>query len=100
MMKRPGSFTKEAAEGLAIQALTFIAADPDRLGTFLSISGIGPDQIREAAETPGFLNGVLDHIAADESLLTGFAAEAGLTPPEVMRARAVLGGNHWEREVP
>ncbi len=99
-MNRAGSFTKEAAEGLAIQALSFIASDPDRLGTFLAISGIGPDQIRAAAAAPGFLGGVLDHIAADEALLTAFAAEAGLTPPQVMRARAALGGDHWEREVP
>jgi len=99
-MKRRGSFTTEGAETLAIQALSFIASDPERLGTFLAISGIGPDQIRTAATEPGFLTGVLDHVASDESLLVAFARDAGIKPEEVMRARGALGGADWEREVP
>jgi hypothetical protein len=93
------SMTPEAAEGLAIQALTFIAGDSERLGRFLAITGIGPAEIRSAAREPGFLIGVLDHLAADERLLAAFAAEAGVDPSDIGKALAALGG-HWEREIP
>jgi len=90
--KRPLFGNREAAESLAIQALSFIAAEPERLGRFLAISGIGPDQIRAAAREPLFLAGVLDHIASDERLLVAFAAEIGVDPSVVARARTALGG--------
>jgi uncharacterized protein DUF3572 len=90
---------QEAAEELAIAALGFIAAEPERLGRFLAVTGIGPETIRDAAREPQFLGGVLDHIAGDERLLLAFASENGLDPSEVNRARDVLVG-HWERDVP
>ena len=64
-MKPGSSLTEEAAEGLAIQALTFIAGDGERLGRFLATTGIGPAQIRAAAQEPSFLLGVLDYLAPD-----------------------------------
>jgi Protein of unknown function (DUF3572) len=98
-MKPGSSLTEEAAEGLAIQALTFIAGDGERLGRFLATTGIGPAQIRAAAQEPGFLVGVLDYLAGDERLLSEFAAETGNDPAHVGKALAALGG-HWEREIP
>jgi Protein of unknown function (DUF3572) len=98
-MKLRPSLTQEAAEGLAIQALTFIAGDGERLGRFLAITGIGPAQIRAAAQESGFLIGVLDYIAGDERLLSAFATETGRNPGDVGKALAALGG-HWEREIP
>jgi hypothetical protein len=98
-MKLRPSLTQEAAEDLAIQALTFIAGDSERLGRFLAITGIGPAQIRAAAQEPGFLIGVLDHLAGDERLLSAFAAETGVDPAQIGKALAALGG-HWERDVP
>jgi len=91
---------KEVAESLAIQVLTFLADDPERLGRFLAESGIGPGEIRAAAREPGFLRGLIDHLAANERLLTAFAAEAGVDPADIGRAQAALGGVQWEREVP
>ena len=99
-MKLRPPLTQQAAEGLAIQALTFIAGDGERLGRFLAVTGIGPTEIRLAARESGFLIGVLDHLAGDESLLTAFAAEAGVDPGDIDKARAALGGGAWEREVP
>jgi hypothetical protein len=98
-MKARPSGTKEAAETLAIQALGFLAEEPERLGAFLSITGIAHEDIRQAAREPGFLAGVLDHMLADESLLITFADNAGLDPASVARARRALGGN-WERDLP
>ena len=98
-MKPAPSLTQQAAEGLAIQALTFIAGDGERLGRFLATTGIGPAQIRAAAREPGFLIGVLDYLAGDERLLSAFAAETGVNPADIGKAIAALG-DHWEREIP
>jgi hypothetical protein len=87
-----------AAEGLAIAALGFIAAEPDRLGRFLAMTGIGPESIRDAAREPRFLGGVLDHIVADEELLLAFAAERDIDPEHVVLARDLLVGGRWERD--
>ena len=58
------------------------------------------EMIRAAASDPAFLAGVLDHVASDEPLLLAVAEHAGVKPEAVMRARAALSGQAWEREVP
>jgi len=89
-----------AAQELAIAALGFIAAEPERLGRFLAMTGIGPASIRDAAREPRFLAGVLDHVAGDEALLRAFAEEHDFDPDTVMRAREALAGATWERDTP
>jgi hypothetical protein len=89
-----------AAEELAIAALGFIAGEPEQLGRFLAMTGIGPNSLRDAARDPRFLAGVLDHVAADEALLLAFAAANEIDPEAVMRARDVLTGGHLERDMP
>jgi hypothetical protein len=99
-MKLGPPLTQRAAEGLAIQALTFIAGDDARLQSFLAATGLGPAEIRAASTEPGFLAGVLGYLAADDRLIADFAAETGCDPADVGRAYAALGGEPWEREVP
>ena len=89
--------TRDAAEGLAIQALTYIAGDAEQLGRFLAVTGIGPTEIRAAAREPAFLAGVLDYLSSDEPLLTAFAAKAQIDPASIETARAALG-SAWERD--
>ena len=89
-----------AAGELAIRALGFIAADPEELSRFLALTGIEPSAIRAAAAEPGFLGGVLAYIAGNERTLMTFAAQAGIAPEEIEKARTVLAGVDWEREVP
>jgi len=98
-MKARSRPTKEAAEMLAIQALAFISEDPDRLGGFLSVTGLTIEGIRDAARQSGFLSGVLDHMLGNESLLMAFADSAALDPADVARARGALGGE-WHRDSP
>jgi hypothetical protein len=98
-MKAPLRPQREAAEMLAIQALGFIAEDPERLNRFLGMSGIPPERMRAAAREPGFLAGVLEHMLGEESLLIAFAASTGIDPAEVARARSALGGQQ-ERNMP
>src|SRR5689334_11670966 len=72
-MRQRSSLTREGAEGLAVQALTFIAGDGERLGRFLVATGIGPTEIRTAAREPGFLTGVLEYMSSDDTLIAAFA---------------------------
>jgi hypothetical protein len=97
-MNQRYSNSTEAAEGIAIQALTFLASDPVQLERFLALTGLDRSSIRAAAGQPGFLAGVLDHLASDESLLVSFATEIDLTPADVERARAALSGPRWHRD--
>ena len=100
-MKKPLPAAREAAQTLAVQALTFIAEDPERMGRFLAVTGLEPGQIRAAAREEGFFAGVLEHMLGDESLLVAFADSAGIDPAEIARARAALGrGRKWERDLP
>jgi Protein of unknown function (DUF3572) len=98
-MAKAASMSREAAELLAIQGLSFLAQDPERLGRFLALSGIGPEAIRAAARQAEFLAGILDHLASDETLLVAFAAEAGIAPAEVAKARIALGGHPGRDEI-
>jgi len=84
---------------LAIQALGFIAEEPERLNAFLNATGLEVERLRKSANAPGFLGGVLEHMLADESLLLAFATSAAIDPAEVARARHALG-RLWERDIP
>jgi hypothetical protein len=97
---RRDSVDREAAESLAVQALTYLADEPERLGRFVALSGLPPDQIRLAASEPDFLAGVLEYLSSDESLLLGFADHVRVDPLEIGRAQAALAGHRWEREIP
>jgi len=99
-MAKGVQITRKIAENLAIQALGFLAGDPERLGAFLAATGIGPEMIRKAAADPSFLAGLLDHVCGDEGLLIAVAGHAGVAPQDVEHAQAVLAGRPWQREVP
>jgi hypothetical protein len=91
-LKKMQSASVDSARSLAVGALAFIAADSDRLSRFLSLTGLGPDNLRTAAADPAFLGSVLDYLVTDEGLLVEFAADAGLKPEAVARAHAALCG--------
>ena len=99
MRSNRSSIALQAAEKQAILALGFIAEEPKRLASFLTATGLQADSIRQAAQQPGFLGGVLEHILGDERLLIAFAQSAGIDPAEVARAAAALGGR-WESDLP
>lgn len=99
-MKQVPQLTRDRAEALAIQALTFIAGDAERLGRFLAVTGIGPAEIRKAAGEPGFLAGVLEYMTSDDRLIGAFADETGINAADVDKARDTLAGTPWERELP
>jgi hypothetical protein len=98
-MAKRSAITREAAEALAVQALAYLAQEPERLVRFLDLAGLSPSSIRAAARDPRFLSGVLEHIAGDERLLLAFAQSAEVPPAEIDAARETLTGR-WERDVP
>ena len=99
-MKKPVHNPREVAEIVAIQALTFVAGDPERLGLFLAESGLGPETLRTAAANPQFLASVLDFVLRDDATVKAFADATQLHPTNVAAARQVLGDPDWERDVP
>lgn len=81
------------AEAIALQALAFIAADEDLLGSFMNLSGFDPAQLRAAAGDPAFLGGVLDFLMQDDRTVLDFCGAAGIDPPTLTRARYALPGS-------
>lgn len=86
----PARRTRSAVdpEFIAIQALTFIASNPDHAERFLALSGIEYGDLRQAAADPDFLLGVMDYVVGDEPLLLLVAGETGITPEAVVQAHA------------
>ncbi|MEI2384159.1 DUF3572 domain-containing protein [Breoghania sp. JC706] len=85
--------TPQEAEGIAVEALSFIAREPDHLGRFLAVSGLGPETLRDAASEPGFLAGVLEFLMSDEPLLLAFTENARIRPTMVAVAHFRLVGS-------
>ncbi len=99
-MRKPVHNPREVAEIVAIQALSFVAGDPERLGLFLAESGIGPETLRSAAADPRFLASVLDFILRDDATVKAFADASKLHPTNIAAARQALDDPDWERDVP
>jgi hypothetical protein len=99
-LRKPTHNPREVAEIVAVQALSFIASDAERLGMFLAESGIGPDTLRSAAANPQFLAHVLDFIMRDDATVKAFAASSQLHPTNIAAAHQALNDPKWERDVP
>ena len=89
-MRKPTRNPREVAEIVAVQALSFIAGDPERLGAFLAESGIGPESLRAAATDPHFLANVLDFVMRDDATVKAFAAASQLHPTNIAAAHQAL----------
>ncbi len=99
-MKKPVQNPREVAEIVAIQALSFIAGEPERLGLFLAESGFGPETLRNAAADPRFLACVLDFVMRDDATVKAFASVSQLHPTNIAAAHQALNDPQWERDVP
>lgn len=86
----PANMSYDEAELLAIEGLQFIAGNGEELSRFLALSGLSPVDLRDAADSPAFLSGVLDYFMGDETVLMAFAAAKGRDPSDIGIARMVL----------
>lgn len=91
---------REAAEFVAIQALSFVADDAEILGRFLAETGIGPQTLRSSASDPHFLTGVLDFMLRDDATVKAFSEFSGHHPTTIAAARLALSESFQERDVP
>ena len=83
---------RDAAQSIAILALSFLTRDQDRLDRFMGWTGLAADDLAQAVANPEMLGGVLDYLLTDEKLLMEFAEDAGIAPEEPARARRALPG--------
>ncbi|WOC17326.1 DUF3572 domain-containing protein [Pseudochrobactrum sp. MP213Fo] len=89
------------AETLAIEALVFLAQEPELMNRFLSLTGIEASSIREAAGEPAFLTGVLQFYLAHEPTLMKFCEASGHQPESMNQALHHLpgGATHFENSM-
>ena len=87
---------REAAETIAVQALGFLASEPQRFARFLALTGLELEDVRARAGSPDLLAAVLGHLTGDESLLLTFAAETHIAPETIAPALAILQGSPSE----
>ena len=93
MIPKRKSMSKEDAEALAIQAFAFLAEEPERLGRFLSLTGLGPQDLMDGLGRPEVLAAVVGCLRGGESLLLVFSAQAGVAPEQLILAERLLGGD-------
>lgn len=86
-LAKPAAFD---ADQVAIDALGYIASEPDLMKRFLDLTGIEASGIREAASQPGFFVGVLDFMLANERDLEEYAYRTGANPETLSIAREKL----------
>ncbi|MCB1476191.1 MAG: DUF3572 domain-containing protein [Rhodobiaceae bacterium] len=77
-------------EVIGIEILQFIAADEKHLTRFLSLTGLTPATLRQAAGSPRFHESLLAYLAQNERDLIEFAQSAGRKPEDIMRHAASL----------
>ena len=79
--------TLERAEILALEALAWLAGQPDAVAKFLTISGLDASDLRRAVGDSDLQGSVLDFLLADDKLLLDFCESASLKPQAVHEAR-------------
>jgi hypothetical protein len=84
------SLSPERAEILGLDALTWLAAEPEGLARFLDASGVSGAELRAQAGSAGLSLAVLDFLLSHEELLLGFCQNSGTDPALVHRARHLL----------
>jgi hypothetical protein len=80
----------DRAHSIGVSALLFLAGDMQRLSHFLTMTGVGPGELREQSRSPAMLAAVLDHLMQDENALLVFCSSDGIPPEEIAPARRAL----------
>lgn len=89
---------RDAAEKIAIAALTWLAGHDELMPVFLGATGSSAEDLRAQADDPAFLIAVLDFLLMDDAWVMAFCASSGLAYEMPMRARQALPGGgdvHW-----
>ena len=92
------SFSAEASETLALQALGWLAANEELLPVFLGATGASVDDLKTQATQPEFLGSVLDFITMDDAWVVAFCDAVQVDYAAPLQARHALPGGgqvHW-----
>jgi hypothetical protein len=82
--------TPNRAETIGLEALTFVASLPERLDTFLIVSGMDAVTLRARAAEYEVLRAVLDFLLADDSLVMAFCDQHALAARDIHLAHRTL----------
>jgi hypothetical protein len=86
----PPQLSPERAEILGLDALTWLAGQPQALEKFLKLSGISGADLRTAAGSPGLSLAVLEFLLSHEEFLLPFCDSHGTQAEQLHQARHVL----------
>ncbi len=89
---------QEAAQTVALQALTWILGDPATLEAFLGATGVSAGDLGARAREPEFHGAILDFLLMDDQWVIGFCDASGHAYTVPMAARTALPGGqqeHW-----
>ncbi|MGL5838564.1 MAG: DUF3572 family protein [Sphingorhabdus sp.] len=75
---------------LALGALGWVLADADRAGRMLDLTGLTPEILRDGLREPATQAAILSFLEAHEPDLVAAAAELGVPPELLVRARMEL----------
>lgn len=78
------------ADALALRALVWTLAEPERAMRLLSVTGLDPADLRARAGDPVVLAAALGFLEAHEPDLVACAAALDAKPEALVRARATL----------
>ena len=83
---------QEDASIIALQAMAYVASDPEIMTGFLESAGMDPDDLKTRMHEPDLQGGILDLVLSDDRILLNFCNVHTYTPQDVMMARKALPG--------
>ncbi|RIA44020.1 uncharacterized protein DUF3572 [Hephaestia caeni] len=81
---------EQDANTLALRALAWTLAEPDRAARLLALTGLDPHALRARADDPDMLAATLGFLESHEPDLIGCAAALDVPPGALIAARAAL----------
>ena len=91
MKPRPDTNTDDA-HTLALRALVWTLAEPNRAHRLLDTTGLTPADLRARASDPAVLGAALAFLQAHQPDLVACAEELGTSPERLVAAQDTLGG--------
>jgi hypothetical protein len=88
--------TNPDAAQIALRALVWILAEPDRAQRLLDTTGLDPQDLRARAGEPAVLSAVLGFLENYEPDLLACASDIGEPPQAIVAARAALDPEYYE----
>ncbi len=90
--------SRQAAETLALNVLSWLVSNEELLPVFLGSTGASVQDLRERAGDPEFLASILDFLVLDDSWVIAFCDANSVPYDQPAQARSVLSGEaqmHW-----